>query len=207
MNLSKSTIETLKLLSLPLGILAISVFGFLVIKFYDSSATRIPTNVNSLIYNLEPDEIKQRELMKVKAANDSKGLKKPHGSIEIHILCSDAGALSAGRESELTGILKVDRDIDEVSLVWHLPGSVEQVSGSPKDIFYKLHAGEERRVSIHIQSHSISNEQIHLEATYAQANSKIGNTAQFNTIDQIAIDKVANNQMNSSQSRGTKIWQ
>ncbi len=185
MKESNSRIEMLKLLRIPAALLFLSFLGFLAVKMNYA------------------EEIAGRNLNEKPAyRTPSKAFKKPHGAIEIEISNQNVEPLLTGQSTELIGKVTARRDLAQVDITWHLPAGVERLDGVQKQSLSNLHTGETQQVSIRVISHSDVNQQIHLEASYQQGDLKIGNTSQFNTLDQ------QNAKMYShAQSEGAKIWQ
>jgi hypothetical protein len=204
-------IEMLKLLSLPIGILILSYLGFLAVKFQytqesDSQTSvplshfRAPASLSNAA-NVEADIVKKVRLEK---AHADTGFKKPHGALEIAIESQNIEDLLDGSSTELTGTFKVDRDISQVEIVWHLPAGIEHLEGAQKKTFLNLRAGEQQSFKIKVISHSNDNKQIHLEASYINGPLKVGGTSQYNRINQphVGLFHVKN-----KHSETERVWQ
>ncbi len=187
MKVEATQIENLKLWSIPVALLLMSYLGFLAVKSNYINESEVGAQIQKNTRERIPSSVK---------------VQKPHGAIEVEILKDGASPFVKGQATELVGVVTAEREVSNVEVQWHFPKEIERTDGEQSLTLNTLKAGEARKVSIKVISHSENNEQIHLEASYLQGDLKIGSTSQFNTVDQKRL-----NAKNSSHEEGRKIWQ
>ena len=194
--------ENAKLLFLPVGLVMLSYLGFIAVKanYVEEAArqqsaqlnnARLPSNQNNGLKatNTPPDATKIEKAKTQSKKSSFNNFKKPHSAINVEITSAKAVPLTANRELDLVGIIKVDRELGPIEVIWHLPSGIESTEASKQRVILKLHEGDIQQVKLKVLSHTNENQQIHLEVSYMHGTVKTGATAQFNTINQSRINQ------------------
>ncbi len=194
--------DGLKLCILPIGLLLLSYLGLIAVKYNYANEnaalklsklmeSRLPTSDDQILLgtNTPPNEIKKDRLKKLQSKNSLENFKKPHNSISLEITSSQQEPIAANQEFELVGTISIEREVGPIEVTWHLPKGIEVLDPKHLHLTIYLQQGGMQRVTLTAFSRIQTNQQIHLEARYNQGSLKIGNTVQFNTIDQTRINK------------------
>ncbi len=190
--------EKLKLMSLPLSILLLSYLAFLAVKNQyledtDSKSSRHPTSLAParIDVNVPADDSKQERLKAPQKNSLLHELKKPHGALSVEISSRTATPLQLEKEFEIVGTVKIERQLGPVQITWHYPKDIFPIAPLSSPIILNLEAGDIEQVYFKFRAETLENRQIYFEASYLQNEIKMGQTAQYNTADQLNLERQA----------------
>ena len=90
---------------------------------------------------------------------------------------------------QLMGTVITQRDTSQLDITWHIPKSVQILSGQKKVTISNAQAGKAYNVSLTILTENTENEQIHLLTGMSLGNLRFSNSTTYNTALQKAFEK------------------
>lgn len=108
---------------------------------------------------------------------------KVRGSLTLEIERADNGpdSLNPGDEFTLKAIIQTHQPLDQATLTWSVPETVEVISGSLIEQLEDLDPKESQVIELRLKSLSEENEQIHAKVQTQSGSIQFTESAQYNT--------------------------